>query len=383
MNHGPLEGVRVVDIASVVAGPSTARHMADLGAEVVKVEPPTGDPARKMGWRLPGDDDSLFWKILGRGKRCIALDLKTPEGIDDLLRILDDADVLVENMRPGKLEKLGLDPARLLERNPRLVILRITGFGQDGPYAGHPGFATIAEAMSGFAGLCGEADGPPLLAPVALTDEVTGLAGAFASVAAVLHARATGEGQVVDVNLLDTILQVLGPLPSASIHLDYEQGRMGSQIPYTVPRGTYRCADGAWVAVSSSAETVAQRVLLLLGLDGDARMQSFEGRAEHRDEIEAALQAFVAARSSEDVLREFREVDAAIAVVATIADVVADPHVRHRNSIQEVEGIWMQAPVARFSATPAAVEHAGRPFDADAADIRKHPWAGEHAQSNA
>ena len=374
MTGGPLEGVRVVDIASVVAGPSGARHLADLGADVIKVEPPGGDPARSMGWCLPEDDDSLFWKILGRGKRCITLDLKSPEGRADLRRILGDADVLIENMRPGKLERLGLDPADLLAANPRLVVVRVTGFGQDGPYADHPGFATIAEAMSGFASLCGMPDGPPLLAPVALTDEVTGFVTAFAAVSAVLSARSTGRGQVVDVNLLDTILQVLGPLPAASRHLGYEQGRMGSQIPYTVPRGTYRCSDGVWVAVSSSAETIAQRVLGLVGLAGDPRMQSFQGRVEHRDEIERLLQAFVAARSSDEVLAAFRDADAAIAKVASLADVVADPHVIERESVREVDGILMQAPVARFSETPSEVRHAGRALDADGPAIRDDPW---------
>ena len=371
---GPLEGLRVVDASAVVAGPALARHLADLGADVIKVEPPGGDPVRRMGWQRPEDEDSLFWKILGRGKRSIVLDLKTEAGRDQMLRILSEADVMVENMRPGKLEALGLAPDVLLERNPRLVVVRLTGFGQDGPYAQHAGFATIAEAMSGFAGLSGSPDGPPLLPPVALTDEVTGIAGALAALAAVLHARATGQGQVVDVNLLDTILQLLGPLPSASAHLGYEQGRMGSQIPYTVPRGTYRCADGVWVAVSSSAETVAQRVLDLLGMGDDPRLASFEGRVAHREEIEEALSRFIADRSSEEVFRAFREADAAIAKIATMAEVVSDPHVRARNSLQEVDGIWMQGPIARFSLTPPAISFAGRDLDADGEEIRDRAW---------
>ena len=211
----PLAGVRVVDMATVVAGPGTAKYIADFGADVIKVEAPSGDPARRLGWTAAGGTDSLFWKILGRGKRCVTLDLKSPGGLARMRRLLDSADVLIENMRPGKLEALGLAPETLLASNPRLVILRVTGFGQDGPYALRPGFATLAEAMSGFSALSGEPDGGPLLPPIALTDEVTALAGAFAVMVALRHAERTGEGQVVDVNLLESMFQLMGPLPAA------------------------------------------------------------------------------------------------------------------------------------------------------------------------
>ena len=194
------------------------------------------------------------------------LDLKTDAGRDAMLALVDDADVLIENFRPGTLERLGLGPEVLHARNPGLVILRVTGFGQDGPYAARPGFATMAEAMSGFAAINGEPDGPPLLPPIALTDEVAALAGAFAVMVALRHRDRTGEGQVIDVNLLESMLQMMSALPSAAAHLGYEQPRLGSGIPYTVPRGTYRCADGHWVAISTSAESVAHRVLELVGV---------------------------------------------------------------------------------------------------------------------
>jgi crotonobetainyl-CoA:carnitine CoA-transferase CaiB-like acyl-CoA transferase len=167
-----LAGVRVVDMATVLAGPGTARYLADYGADVVKVEGPGGDGTRRMGWFPPEGGDSYLWKLLGRNKRCTVLDLKTDEGRGSMLRLLDGADVLVENLRPGTLERLGLAPRLLHERNPGLVVLRVTGFGQDGPYASRPGFATLAEAMSGFAAINGEPDGPPLLPPIALTDEI-------------------------------------------------------------------------------------------------------------------------------------------------------------------------------------------------------------------
>ena len=210
---GPLADLRVVDCATVVAGPGCARYLADFGADVIKVERPGGDGTRSMGWLDPQDDVTLWWKLIGRNKRNVVLDLKSPDDLDVMLRLCDTADVLVENFRPGTMERLGLGPDVLLARNPRLVVTRVTGFGQDGPYAGRPGFATLAEAMSGFAALNGEPEGAPLLPPIALTDEITALAAAFATMVALR----SGVGQVVDVNLLDSMLQVMGPLPAADL----------------------------------------------------------------------------------------------------------------------------------------------------------------------
>jgi crotonobetainyl-CoA:carnitine CoA-transferase CaiB-like acyl-CoA transferase len=364
-----LEGLRVIDMATVFAGPGTARHLADFGADVVKVESPFGDGVRRMGWFPPEGGDSYTWKLLGRGKRAIVLDLKTDVGTNAFFRLVDSADVLIENFRPGTLERLGLAPDVLLERNPRLVILRVTGFGQDGPYAGRPGFATMAEAMSGFAAINGEPDGPPLLPPIALTDEVAALAGAFAVMVALRHRDRTGEGQVIDVNLLESMLQMMSALPSAAAHLDYEQPRLGSGIPYTVPRGTYQCADGKWVAISTSAESVAHRVLELLGIGDDPRFGTFEGRAAHRDELDAIVAKWIAARGSAEVLAAFEEAHAAIAPVYSMHDLLADPHVNARHVFIEVDGVVMQAPVARMSRTPGEVRWAGRPLGADTDDV--------------
>jgi crotonobetainyl-CoA:carnitine CoA-transferase CaiB-like acyl-CoA transferase len=364
-----LSGVRVVDMATIVAAPGTAKYIADFGADVIKVEAPSGDPARRMGWTASGDVDSLFWKILGRGKRCVTLDLKDPTDHARMRRLLDSADVLIENMRPGKLEALDLAPEALLATNPRLVILRVTGFGQDGPYAMRPGFATLAEAMSGFSALSGEPDGGPLLPPIALTDEVTALAGAFATMVALRHAERTGEGQVVDVNLLESMFQLMGPLPAAYADSGYLQPRLGSGIPYTVPRGTYRCADGVWVAISSSADTVAQRLLELLGIGSDARFATFQDRSRNRAALEEKMSAYVAAHTSSEVLAEFERVDAAIAPVMDIQDIVEDPHFRHRQSLVEVDGVLMQNVVARLSRTPGHIRHAGRALGADNVEV--------------
>jgi crotonobetainyl-CoA:carnitine CoA-transferase CaiB-like acyl-CoA transferase len=366
--RAPLADLRVIDVATVLAGPSCARYLADFGADVIKVERPgVGDGVRAMGWRDPRDGVTLWWKLAARNKRCIGLDLKNTDDADVFLRLCDRADVLVENFRPGTLERLGLGPDFLLARNPSLVITRVTGFGQDGPYAQRPGFATIAEAMSGFAAINGEPEGGPLLPPIALTDEVTGLVAAFATMVA-LH---SGVGQVVDVNLLESLFQLMGPLISAYLLSGYLQPRAGSSIPYSVPRGTYRCRDGTWVAVSSSAESVAARVMALLALDHDPRFATFAGRVEHRDELEAAVAAWIGARPVEEVLAAFEAAEAAIAPVMTMADIAADPHFRHRSVVVDVDGTPMQGLIARLSATPGRLAWTGRALDADGAEIRK------------
>ena len=373
---GPLADLRVIDCATVLAGPGCTRYLADFGADVVKVERPDGgDTTRAMGWRDPADDVTLWWKLAGRGKRSVVLDLKSGAGLAHMLRLCDEADVLVENFRPGTLERLGLAPEVLLERNPRLVITRVTGFGQDGPYAARPGFATLAEAMSGFAAVNGEPDGAPLLPPIALTDEVTALAAAFATLVAV-H---SGAGQVVDVNLLESLFQLMGPLISAHHLLGYQQPRLGSGIPYSVPRGTYLTADGRWVAISTSAESVAARVMALLGVGDDERFATFAGRVEHRDEVEGLVAAWVAARPEAEVLATFAAAEAAIAPVLTMADIAVDPHYRARGTVVEVDGVPMQGLIARLSATPGHVRHAGRPLGADTAAVLGDDEAGQRS----
>ena len=359
---GPLVGLRVLDLATVVAGPGAARYLADFGADVLKVERPGGgDSTRTLGLPDPRDGTSAYWKVLARNKRCATLDLKSDEGREAVLRLVEDAHVLVENFRPGVLERLRLPPEVLLARNPRLVICRVTAFGQDGPYAHRPGFATLAEAMSGFAAINGEAEGGPLLPPIALTDEVTALAAAF-SIMVALH---SGVGQVVDVTLLESLLQCMGPLPAAFGMTGFLQQRAGSSLPYSVPRGTWLCGDGRWVAVSASAESVGRRVMELIGLGGRDDLQSFAGRIAARDEIDERMAAFCATRTVDQVVAAFDEAHAAAAPVYDMAAVFADPQVRSRGAIVEADGVPMQGVVARLSATPGSVRWAGRPLGAD------------------
>ena len=366
-----LAGLRVIDLSTVLAGPNCARYLADFGADVIKVErPDTGDSLRNMAWRDPADGEGLWWRFVNRNKRTVDLDLKDAANRDVFLRLVEGADVLVENLRPGVLEKLGLGPDVLLARNPGLVVTRVTGFGQTGPYASRPGFATIAEAMGGVAAISGQPGGDPMMPAFALTDEVTGIVAAFATMVA-LH---SGRGQVVDVSLLESIFHMLGPLISVWLTRGELQERMGSGIPYTVPRGAYRCSDGKFIGLSTSSDSVAQRVMALLGFSGDSSVATFEGRVANRERIETAMREWCAARTQEQALRELSEADAAAGPIMDMADIAADPHYAARDAIITVEGTPMQGLVAKLSGTPGAVRWRGRERDADGENIRRNGW---------
>ncbi|HCJ85442.1 MAG TPA: CoA transferase [Acidimicrobiaceae bacterium] len=360
----PLADLKVLDISTIFAGPHCARYLADFGADVVKVEQPSGDSSRNIGWRA-ADGETLWWKLANRGKRAITLDLKNHEDLATLKRMLSVADVLVENLRPGKLEALGLIPDELIETNPKLTITRVTGFGQSGPYRNRPGFATLAEAMSGFSAMSGEAGGAPLLPPIALTDEVTGLAAAFATMVAV-H---SGGGQTVDVNLLETMMQIMGPLISAWHTEGYLQPRLGSGIAYSVPRGTYQASDGGWIAVSTSSDVIAQRVMKLIGVAEDERFQTFDGRIANREEVDKLMADWVKKRTLSEALESFELAEAAAAPVLNVGELSSDRHVAERGALVEVDGIVMQSLIAQLSKTPGSVRWAGRSLGADNGDL--------------
>ncbi|MEC4571989.1 CaiB/BaiF CoA transferase family protein, partial [Streptomyces virginiae] len=262
--QGPLRGLRVLDLATLFAGPLAATLLGDFGAEVVKVEHPTvPDPSRGHG---PAKDGiGLWWKLLGRNKRAMTLDLSTPGGRDTLLRLAATADVIIENFRPGTLERWGLGWPELSAANPRLVLARVTAFGQQGPYAHRPGFGTLAEAMSGFAAVTGEPDGPPTLPPFGLADSIAALTCAYAVMTALAGRDRTGHGQVVDLAIIEPILTVIGPQPLWYDQLGYVQPRTGNRSANNSPRNTYRSADGRWLAVSASAQSIAERVMRLVG----------------------------------------------------------------------------------------------------------------------
>jgi crotonobetainyl-CoA:carnitine CoA-transferase CaiB-like acyl-CoA transferase len=367
----PLSDLRVVDISTVLAGPNCARYLADFGADVIKVERPnTGDSLRGMAWRDPRDGEGLWWKLVNRNKRNIALDLKNEEDLALLRKLLDDAHVLVENFRPGTLERLGLAPDDLLKRNPKLVIVRVSGFGQDGPYASRPGFASIAESMAGLAAVSGDPNGPPMLPAIALTDETTGIAAAFATMVA-LH---SGVGQVVDINLLTTVFQIMGPVISLYKLSGELQPRLGSGLPYSVPRGVYQCNDGKWVGVSASSDSVAARVMTVLGVGSDTRFATFTGRTENRDELEALMVAWCAQRTRDEVVATLAQADAAVGPVFDMADIAIDEHYAARQMIETVGTTPMQGLLASLSHTPGVLRWEGRALDADHEDIAKNGW---------
>ena len=369
---GPLNDLRVLDLSTVIAGPKCAAYLGDFGAHVIKVEnPATGDSLRKMAWRDPRDGEGLWWKVVNRNKRTIDLDLKDPSDRAVLLDLVRDAQVLVENFRPGTLERLGLGPEVLHAANPDLVITRVTGFGQTGPYRNRPGFATIAEAMSGLSAISGEPGGQPLLPPIALTDEVSGLVAALGTMIA-LH---SGVGQVVDVSLLESVFQLMGPLLSLQQLTGEMQERLGAGLPYSVPRGTYRCADGRWVAVSTSSESVANRVNRLLGVGDDERFATFQARMANRLALEAIMVAYCAERTEPEVIASFTEAEAAIGPVMDMSDIACDPHYAAREAIVHLGDTPMQGLVAHLSATPGVLRWPGRARNADGDDIRADGWS--------
>ncbi|AXK36014.1 CoA transferase [Streptomyces armeniacus] len=368
----PLAGVRVLDLATLFAGPLAATMLGDFGAEVIKVEHPRKpDPSRGHG---PAKDGvGLWWKLLGRNKRNLTLDLSTPGGRDVLLRLAAEADVIVENFRPGTLEKWGLGWDRLSDVNPRLVLARVTGFGQFGPYARRAGFGTLAEAMSGFAAVTGEPDGPPTLPPFGLADSVAALSTAYAVLTA-LHGRdRTGRGQVVDMAIIEPMLTVLGPQPIWYDQLGYVQPRTGNRSTNNAPRNTYRAADGRWLAVSTSAQSIAERVMRLVGrpeLVEEPWFGTGAGRAEHADELDAAVGGWIAERDSAEVIAAFEKAEAAVAPINDVRDVLADEQYQALGSITEVEDdelgtVRMQNVLFRLSETPGAIKWAGRRHGAD------------------
>ncbi|MEV4619193.1 CoA transferase [Asanoa sp. NPDC049573] len=363
----PLDGVKVVETATLFAGPLAAAFLGDFGADVVKVEHPRRpDPARGHG---PGKDGiGLWWKVLARNKRTVTLDLSHPEGASVLRRLLAGADVLVENFRPGTLERWGLGPADLHAVNPGLVVARVTGFGQSGPYARRPGFGTLAEAMSGFAAATGEPDGPPTLPPFGLADSVAALAAAYAVMLALRAREMTGRGQVVDLAIIEPIMAMLGPQITWYDQLGYVQPRLGNRSSNNAPRNAYRCADGAWVAVSTSAQSIAERVVRLVGrpeLVAEPWFGSGAGRAAHADELDGAVAAWVGARTRAQVVAAFEGAAAAVAPVYDVRDVLDDPQFRARGTAVTVPDddlgpLRMQNVPFQLSATPGRIRHAGR-----------------------
>lgn len=372
----PLHGLRVIDASTLFAGPMTAMHLGDMGAEVIKVEHPTRpDPARGHG--PSKDGQNLWWKTLGRNKRTVAIDLHTDGGREAFLRLVRTADVVVENFRPGTLERWGLGYEQLSAENPGLVLARVTGFGQIGPYRSRPGFGTLAEAMSGFAASTGEPDGPPTLPPFGLADGIASLATAYAVMVALQSRTASGRGQVVDVAIIEPILAMLGPQITRWDQLQTAQPRMGNRSTNNSPRNAYRTADGSWVAVSASAQSIAERVVTLVGrpdLAAEPWFATGAARAEHADEIDEAVGAWIARHSRDEVVASFEEAQAAVAPVYEPADIVSDPQFNalgtiHRIHDDDLGEIAMQGPLFRLSEDESRIAFTGRAHGADTNEV--------------
>lgn len=369
---GALEGVKVIDVATLFAGPLIATLLGDLGADVLKVEHPKGDPVRDHGASRNGI--GLWWKMLGRNKRTISLYLGHADGQAILKRLIADADVLIENFRPGTMERWGLGPEDLHTINPRLVIARVTGFGQKGPYSSRPGFGTLAESMSGFAHITGQPDGPPTLPPFGLADGISGLAGAAAVLSALYHRDALGgAGQVIDLAIIEPILTILGPQPIVYDQLGEIQNREGNRSSNNAPRNVYLTGDNRWVAVSTSAGSIAERVLRLVGhpeVICEPWFDSGRGRAEHADLLDAHVGGWIAERTLDEVVDAFEQAEAAVAPIYDVAQVMNDPQYRALGSIATVDDpelgpVKMQNVMFRLDRTPPAIRWTGRPIGAD------------------
>ena len=364
---GPLADLRVIDCATLFAGPVIATLLGDFGADVIKVEHPVGDGQRYVGWQM--NDQSLWWTFLGRNKRCVTVDLHRTRGQELLRELVTTADVLIENFRPGTLERWGLGWEELHKLNPKLVMVRVTAFGQTGPYSHRPGFGTLAEAMSGYAHINGYPDGPPTLPPFALGDAVAGLFGA-SSVMFALHERdktPEGRGQYIDLSIYEPLFWLLGPQALVYDKLGIVQGRTGNRAPFTAPRNAYLTADEKWVVLSGSAQSIAERAMKMVGapeLIDEPWFASHTGRLEHQDELDALIGTWVSARTEEEVLAEADAYEVAFGPIYSIADIFDDPQFAARESVTTVMddllgAVKMQNVFPKLSGTPGRIRHTG------------------------
>src|ERR1041385_6325129 len=354
----PLDGVRVIDLSRLVAGNAVSSQLADFGAEVIKIEDPQkGDPLR--AWQTQGV--SVHWKLYARNKKSVALSLREPRGRDLLLDLIASSEVLIENFRPGTLEKMGLGPGVLQARNPRLVIVRVSGWGQDGPYRDRPGFGTLVESMSGYAARTGFADREPVLPPTALADMVAGLYGAFAVMVALRRVEVEGgEGQVIDLPLLDPLFSFIATEAPIYNLTGQIRPRTGSRSETTSPRNVFRTKDGRYIGISASIQAMSERLFRAIGhpdMLQDPRFRTHTDRVQNAAETEAPIVEFIAARTLDENMAAFAAAEVTAAPVYDIDQFLADPHVLEREIVVEVPDadtgcIAMPNIIPRLSDTP-------------------------------
>jgi len=376
-----LKGIRVLDAATLFAGPMAATMLADFGADVIKIEHPTkGDPVRLHGHSKDGVP--LWWTMLARNKKTLALDLGKPAGSEILKELIKQSDVFIENFRPGTLERWGIGPDVLLAINPKLIIARVTGFGQFGPYSHRAGFGTLSESMSGFAAMPGEVDGPPTLPPFGLADGIAALATSQAVLTALAaqknpESEAFAKGQVIDLAIIEPILAILGPQPTVYDQLGIVQPRSGNRSVNNAPRNTYKTKDGKWVAISTSAQSIAERVMHLVGhpeVISEPWFASGGERAKHADLLDGYVSTWIAERDTAEVVRAFEEAEAAVAQIYDIRDIMADKQFQALDTITTVEDpklgpVRMQNVLYRLSETPGEINWTGRAKGQDTHEI--------------
>lgn len=356
--QGPLEGVTVLDLSRLVAGNMVSLQLADYGAEVIKIEPAgKGDPLRH--WLT--DDLPLSWKVYGRNKKSVSLDLRKDAAKDILLRLVDQADVMIENYRPGTLEKMGLGPDILQARNPKLTLVRVSGFGQTGPYRHRPGFGTLVEAMSGFADRNGFADREPVLPPLAMADMIAGLYGAMSVLIALREKEVRGgDGQVIDLSLLEPIYSTLGAEAAWHQVTGKTRERVGSGSNGTSPRNVYATKDGKWLAMSGSMQSMAERIFRVIGRDDmnhDPKFKTNGDRVANRHEVDEIVGGWIGERSLDECMEIFDRESVTVAPVYNIAQIMEDPHFREREIIvdmpdEDMGTVPMHNIVPRMSGTP-------------------------------
>lgn len=361
--HGPLDGIRVLDLSRLVAGNTLTQVLADFGAEVIKVEPPGGDTLR--GWKTNGVETS--WKVYSRNKKSLALDLRQAQSKALLLQLVGTADVFVESFRPDTLEKMGLGPEVLLARNPKLVIVRISGWGQSGPYRRRPGFGTLVEGMSGFASFNGFPDREPVLPPMYLADSTAGLYGVAGVMVALRQVEVNGgSGQVIDLPLLDPLFAVLGP-QAANFRLTGKvKPRSGSRSTNSGPRNAYRCSDGLYVSLSASTQKMAERLFRAIGradLVDDPRYRTNADRVKNAESLDAIIGALIAQRTQADNVAFFERAEVTIGPIYDIRQILEDPHFQEREVLAdypdaEMRQFPMHSVVPRLGATPGSIRTA-------------------------
>ena len=366
----PLDGVRVLDLSRVVAGNMLSLLLADFGAEVIKVETPDGDALRD--WLVAGM--ATNWKVYARNKKSVCLNLRTTEGKELLLRLVETAAVLIENFRPGTLEKMGLGPDVLHTRNPKLVIARVTGWGQSGPYRHRPGFGTLAEGMSGFASLNGFPDREPVLPPMQLADCTAGTYGAFAVMVALRNVEQSGgRGQVIDLSLLEPLFSFMGPQAASYRASGKVRERTGSRSTTAAPRNAYRTKDGRWVCLSASTQAMTERLFGVIDradLIDDPRYRTNAERVKNAHELDAIIGEFMGKMTLAENLEFFDRNEVTVGPIYDISQIIEDPHVKAREMVveypdEEMGAVPMHNVVPQFSETPGAIR-------------RPAPKLGEH-----